>query len=63
MLPKEGRGEGADYGWAVAKNEPSKAEDLVHAQEDVAVLHVFTVCDGHAGEEARNPCNPRSQIT
>ena len=52
LLLEEGSGGGADFGWAVAKNERKKMEDAVDVQEDVAGYRMFAVYDGHAGDEA-----------
>ena len=51
-LPEEGSGGGTDFGWAVAKNERRRMEDAVDIKDDVAGYRVFTVYDGHAGDEA-----------
>ena len=51
-LPEEGSGGGTDFGWAVAKNEGRRMEDAVDIKDDVAGFRVFTVYDGHAGDEA-----------
>ena len=51
LLLEEGSGGGADFGWAVAKNERKKMEDAVDVQE-VAGYRMFAVYDGHAGDEA-----------
>ena len=52
MLPEEGSGGGKDFGWAVAKNERRRMEDAVDVKDDVAGFRMFTVYDGHAGDEA-----------
>ena len=52
LLPEEGSGGGADFGWAVAKNERRRMEDAVDIKDDVAGFRLFTVYDGHAGDEA-----------
>ena len=52
LLPEEDSGGGADFGWAVAKNQRQRMEDAVDVQEDVAGFRMFAVYDGHAGDEA-----------
>ena len=51
-LPEEGSAGGTDFGWAVAKNERRRMEDAIDIKDDVAGFRVFTVYDGHAGDEA-----------